>query len=264
MQRLLKVGIIDINTNHPSYSSLEKTLSVLRNAKKFNLDIIVGPEWGLMNNNLIEEKPYSYKELDSLLNSLREITSQTKTLVLPGSAVIYTKNMKMYNFLPVLYNGKIIFSTIKSNDGGTSFFNTGQYELIGRDYSINKKFQWDNLEIGIEICADSGSLYREEKRNLDLQVLVSSGLRITNLAVKKEGYLVCSDGYPHGKKTYVLKTNKDYDPDSNTDLSDFRDLFKKKELDHKLTKEYKDKMPFEFISNTRHKNLNVYQIEMDF
>lgn len=260
MQRLLKVGIIDINTNHPRYSSLEKTLSVLENAKKFDLDVIIGPEWGLMNNQLEGEKPYSYSELDQLLGKLRALTISTKTLVLPGSAVIYTKKMKMYNFLPVLYNGKVIFSTIKVNDGGTSFFNNGQYELIGRDYSVNKKFMWNNLDIGVEICADSGSLYREGKRNLDLQILVSSGIRITNLAVKKEGYLICSDGCPNGRKTYILKTNQDYDKDSNTDLADFRSLFKTKKVDY-AANDLKNKMPFEFILNSRHKNLNIYRIE---
>ncbi len=264
MSKSLKVGVIDINTNKPKYSSLEKTLDVLEKARKFDLDIIVGPEWSLMDNRFSNEIPYSHEELKKLFGRLKNATNKTEELAVVGTAVIYTKNRKMYNFLPVIYDGNVIFSTIKTTDGGTSFFNNGNYELIGRDYSMTNDFEWKNLRIGVEICADSGSLYRQGKRNLDLQILVSSGIRITNLAVKKGGYLICSDGTPKGKKTYVIKTNENYDPSSNVDLVDFKDLFKKREIDYSEKGGYDKDIPFEFIKpHSRHQNLNIYQLIID-
>ncbi|MGC8533388.1 MAG: hypothetical protein ACP5MV_02025 [Candidatus Parvarchaeum sp.] len=264
MSKLLKVGIIDINTNKPRYSSLEKTLNVLEKAKKFDLDVIVGPEWSLMDNRFSNEIPYSYKELQKLFDRLKNATKETKELALAGTAVIYTKNRKMYNFLPAIYDGNIIFSTIKMTDGGTSFFNNGNYELIGGDYSITNDFKWKGLRLGIEICADSGSLYRQGKRNLDLQLLISSGIRITSLAVKKGGYLICSDGIPKGKKTYIIKTNENYDPNSNVDLADFAGLFKKRKIDSQEMGNYDKDMPFEFIKPySTHQNLKIYQLVID-
>lgn len=264
MSKSLKVGIIDINTNKPKYSSLEKTLDVLEKARKFDLDIIVGPEWSLMDNRFSNELPYSSKELEKIFCRLKNATNETKELTLAGTAVISTNNRKMYNFLPVIYDGKVIFSTIKMTDGGTSFFNNGNYEIIGRDYSMTNDFEWKKLKIGIEICADSGVLYRNGKRDLDLQILVSSGIRITNLAVKKGGYLICSDGIPKGKKTYVIKTNENYDPDSSVDLADFRGLFKRKEINYQAMESNNVEMPFEFVKpDSRHKNLSIYQLIID-
>jgi hypothetical protein len=264
MTRMLKVGVIDINTNRPHYSSLEKTLSIIEKTKKLDLDIIVGPEWSLMDNRFDDEIPYSWAELEKLLYILKSTTKRTGELALAGTVVIYTRNGKMYNFLPAVYDGNVIFSTIKANDGGTSFFNNGNYELIGRDYSITNDFEWKNLKIGVEICADAGSLYRKGKRNLDLQMLISSGLRVTNLAVKKGGYLICSDGVPKGKKTYIIKTNENYNPDSNVDLEDFKDLFKKKKEDYKMMESLNKEMPFEFVPPyLRYKNLSVYHLPIE-
>ncbi|MCL4376458.1 hypothetical protein M1558_03130 [Candidatus Parvarchaeota archaeon] len=264
MSKLLKVGVIDINTNKPHYSSLEKTLNVLEKARQFDLDMIIGPEWGLMDNQVNFEAPYSYRELKKLFYRLKNATKGTDELAIAGTAVIYTKNRKMYNFLPVIYGGNVIFSTIKTTDGGTSFFNNGNYELIGRDYSIANDFEWKNLKIGIEICADSGTLRRQGKKDLDLQILVSSGIRITNLAVKKGGYLICSDGVPKGKKTYVIKTNENYNPDLNIDLADFIGLFKRREINYQLMNSNNKKMPFEFVSPySKHQNLSVYRLLID-
>ena len=264
MSKLLKIGIIDINTNKPHYSSLEKTLNVLEKARQFDLDMVIGPEWSLMDNRFDWEIPYSYKELKELFYRLKNATKGTNELIIAGTAVVYTKNGKMYNFLPVIYNENVIFSTIKTNDGGTSFFNNGDYELIGRDYSIANDFKWKNLKIGIEICADAGTLYQQGKKDLDLQILVSSGVRTTDLAVKKGGYIICSDGVPKGKKTYVIKTNENYDPDLNINLADFRTLFKRREINYQAMCIKDKKMPFEFISPySRHQNLNVYRLFTD-
>ncbi len=261
MSKLLTVGVIDINTNKPRYSSLEKTLDVLEKARQLDLDIIIGPEWSLMDNQSNLETAYSYKELEEVFYRLKNATKGTNELTIAGTAVIYTKNMKMYNFLPVIYDGNVIFSTIKASDGGTSFFNDGTYELIGRDYSIANDFEWKKLKIGLEICADSGTLYRQGKKGLDLQILVSSGIRVTNLAVKKGGYLICSDGVPKGRKTYVIRTNENYDPDLSIDLTDFISLFKKKDINYQVMKNNNKKMPFEFVSpHSRHRNLSVYRL----
>ena len=36
-------------------------------------------------------------------------------------------------------------------------------KLYLKDYSMTNEFEWKNLRIGVEICADSGSLYRQGK-----------------------------------------------------------------------------------------------------
>ena len=110
----------------------------------------------------------------------------------------------------------------------------------------------------------AGTLRRQGKKDLDLQILVSSGIRITNLAMKKGGYLICSDGVPKGKKTYVIKTNENYNPDLNIDLADFIGLFKRREINYQLTNSNNKKMPFEFVSPySKHQNLSVYRLLID-
>ncbi len=258
MQKALRVGIININTNKPKYSSLEKTLKILENIDKEDLDIVVGPEWSLMSNQLYE-KPYSSKGLEQLLSKLKEISSYSNALMIPGTAVVRTKADKMYNLLPVFYHGKNIFATIKKADGGTSFFNNDGYELIGGDHTIENTFNWNGLKIGIEICADSKRLVKEGKTDLDIQILSSSGIRLTDLAINKNGYLICSDGYPSkGKKTYILKIKDRKKTDAgDIDLYEYQEAFQ-----HKIYPLDKN-APFEFVMPAKSgKNLNVYYTEI--
>lgn len=258
MKKVLNIGILNINTNHPKYSSLEKTLSILGNAKYSDLDLIIGPEWGLMNNALNQEMPYSYVEFGRLLSVIRRMSTYSNALIVPGTAVIYTKGYKMYNILPVFYKGKTVFSTIKKTNGGTSFFDKGRFELIGEDYSINNTFVWDGLKIGIEICADSGMLYKQGKTDLDLQILSSSGIRTTELAVKKSGYLICSDGHPlSGRRLYIVRS-RNAPSEGRINLENYRGLFN-------FGPGYRseEKLPFEFVDpEEKHRNLNVYRIPL--
>lgn len=256
MSQLLRAGIININTNHPTYSSLEKTLSLIYENRN-KLDIIIGPEWGLMeNNDLWNEYPLESSNFGKLIECIREISSDSDALIIPGTAVISTRAKMMYNILPVFYRGKIVFSTIKRNDGGTSFFGNDEYKLIGEDYLIEDTFMWKNLKIGIEICADSGTLYREGKRDLDIQILSSSGIRDTKLVVRQNGYLICSDGNPKaGLKNYIIKTKSaEYGINPINYINFFKSYCKQKNLKNPL---------FDLLGpSEKHKNIVIYKIEI--
>jgi hypothetical protein len=255
MGKILDVGILNINTNNPSYSSLEKTLAVLEKSKTLGLDLIIGPEWGLMNNN-VDEKPLNYKKFAKLLDYIKGISKQSDTLIMPGTAVISTKSKNMYNVMPVFYRGKVIFSTIKKADGGTSFFGNERYRLVGRNYSIENTFQWKGLNIGIEICADSGRLYYERKNELDIQILSSCGMRDTNLSIGDNKYLICSDGdHSPGINHYIIK-NLRAEPGKKP--GDYMDLYEPMKYLGNLYRHY-----FDFLqANKRYRNLEVYRIHL--
>lgn len=256
MRKVLNVGVININTVHPVYSSLEKTLGIIEKNKYSGLDILMGPEWGLMNNNVANERPHSPAEFKDILAKIKDASRYSNTLIIPGTAVIHTKENKMYNILPVFYKGQVIFSTIKKADGGTSFFENNKYELIGKDYQIRNTFHWGGMKIGIEICADSGTLYKQGENNLNIQILSSSGLRDTVLTLKKGGYLICADGNRSvGRKVYIIRKNTDQ---RSVDLSMYIELLKSNDYTASSG------VPFEFLPVVkRHQNMNVYRIEME-
>jgi hypothetical protein len=257
MQRILNVGVLNINTANPGYSSLEKTLSIIEKNKYSGLDILVGPEWSLMNNNVENEKPYSPGKFRDTLAKIKDASRYSNTLIIPGTAVIHTKENKMYNILPVVYKGQIIFSTIKKADGGTSFFDiNNNYELIGEDYKIRNTFYWKGIKIGIEICADSGTLHEQGENNLNIQILSSSGVRNTTLAIKENGYLICADGNRSaGRKVYVIRKSTDQ---SDVNVFTYMDLLKSNGYTAISG------APFEFLPvEKKHQNMNVYRIEME-
>ncbi len=253
MNKVLKAGIIKVNTNHPRYKSLEKTLSLID--KYYDkLDLIIGPEWSLMNNDY-KEGPLNYKEFKKILDYIRNYSKFSNALIIPGTAVISTKNKRMYNISPVFYNGDVIFSTIKRADGGTSFFNINEeYELLD-DCFIENSFKWGKLKIGIEICADSGSLFRNGKRDLNLQILLSNGIRDTDIAVKKGGYILCSDGNTRsGIRNYIIKNNYDK---KGIKLNEYIDFFKPLKNQNYINKY------FEFVPiKEQHKNIDIYELTL--
>ncbi len=255
MKKVLNVGLMKVNTSSPRHSSIEKTLDIIEKAPSY-LDILVGPEWSLMANNIRWEEPYSPYEFRDILLKLRQVSSNSNELLIPGTLVVHTNHNKMYNILPIIYNRNIIFSTIKTSDGGTSFFNNGGYEIIGKDYTIKNSFEWENLKIGVEICADSGNLYRQGKRKLDIQLLVSNGIQDSKLAVKNGGYFLCTDGkVGKGKRTYVIRKRSE----KIVDLHDFMHIIRKNDYSNS------DKdIPFELIKpKMKCSDMEVYELSFD-
>ncbi len=82
---------------------------------KYNLDIILGPEWMLMP----KERFYSKEEKDSLITKLIETTKDKDTLVMPGS-MMWFDGSYFYNTTPVISKGNLLGEYYKHIDGGSS------------------------------------------------------------------------------------------------------------------------------------------------
>lgn len=155
-----------------------------------NLDILVAPEYSFFS-----DAPAAEREFEREVGGLAYKTRRKKTLLLPGTLLWYDEDDNMYNTLPVLENGHVIFSHDKKLDGGD--------ELIamkaGKRYASRDGkgiFEWRGLKLGVEICKDHGELKQDGESGLDLQILVSAGRTLHEdfLVLKPGGYAILCDG----------------------------------------------------------------------
>jgi hypothetical protein len=140
--------------------------------------------------------------------------------------------------MPVVSNGKLIYSVLKYNDGGSSRFSLYGKLRFESGRGEGAIFEHNGIKLGVEICADAGSLRRrvyeavnkderiqnssishyyklftdEEIRNKykpDIQVLSSCGADSTEFIAKKGGYILCSNGYSGKSEVYSRSYTKD-------------------------------------------------------
>lgn len=246
----MKIGLTDEFYSY-DYGSPEHMLEVIDTYKKKNLDMMVGPEWGLnakpeglysaqkfknlddfIDNAFTAETkisdyapkdakslllknrdnikfrkynniPYSEAEAYKVIGALKEHSKNCDTLILPGTMVSYDKKGRLYNYMPVIQNGKHIKNIYKISDGGTRFFNLfGVLKLALDDEDCDKEYfvpknnvlYADGRKIGVEICSDSGLLRGADIKDLDIQVLSSCGNSMIEPAVASGKYVVCADG----------------------------------------------------------------------
>lgn len=148
--------------------------------------------------------PYSKREYLKLIGSIKEQTRNSDMLVIPGTAMYYDKDLRLYNAAPVVHSGRISRTFYKFKDGGGSSFNLNgmlkispdQYDNIGFEpYGRDPLVHFKGKRIGVEICADSGVLKTDYGvDDLDLQVLVSCGISGYLDATRKGGYIAIMDG----------------------------------------------------------------------
>ncbi len=235
------VGVISMNSVFSGSGNPYIIRRSIKKAKEMDLDLLIAPEWGLMSRysekfrmaprdakKLIpsdEQKlinpayirlPYSPREARSLISILEKDSKGSDMIIMPGSMMIYTDSKHMYNTMPVISNGNIVYSVIKNYDGGSKSFSPDKY--IGRkkamfklwpdsrnfnDFKKVSVFTQNGINFGVEVCADAGVLGKSTgKDSLDIQVLISAGSRWTDLtALKKSGYVIFCDGDPY-KRTY--------------------------------------------------------------
>ncbi|MEM3191021.1 MAG: hypothetical protein QW292_02820 [Candidatus Parvarchaeota archaeon] len=160
--------------------------------------------------------PYSKREYLKLIKSIKKETEGSDLLVVPGTAMYYDRDLKLYNAAPVIYNGRTLRTFYKLRDGGGSSFNLNGTLKLSPDpysgtmfeaYGNNPVVYFKGKKIGIEICADSGILKAYYGIDfLDLQILVSCGVDGYLKATSKDGYLAIVDGL--GKTTARVKSRE--------------------------------------------------------
>lgn len=235
---IYRVGVI-CNLQTTMRGNPHVIAKVIKKAKKERLDLLVGPEWSLTAPKLPKDStkytipvreylstnrgrfaakdaleyftqpvlqrhtqlPYSGRETTRILKILCEESRGSETLIMPGTIMVYTKAKKLYNVLPVIYNGHIIYSVFKYWDGGSTCFDLGgtlkynddefKRSLIKR---LNGVFYHKGLKFGVEICADSGLLKKTYKvSDLDIQILSAAGNSQTINVTNENGYVICAD-----------------------------------------------------------------------
>ena len=228
------VGLIKLNTNRPYTENPERIIEAIEKGKKKGLTLLVGPEWGLCASaekpsstfsvrdymSVLSPRealdywrgniPYSPREALKVIDALCDATKGSDMVVMPGTMMVYTQSDRLYNVMPVVSNGKLIYSVLKYVNGGSSDFALGGLKFeSGRERGA--VFEHGGIKFGVEICADRGGLESkldgcDEKDKPDIQVLSSCGADKTVWAAKEDGYLLCSDGC--GQEVYAITHTK--------------------------------------------------------
>jgi predicted amidohydrolase len=100
--------------------------------------------------------PYSPREALKVIDALCDATKGSDMVVMPGTMMVYTQSDRLYNVMPVVSNGKLIYSVLKYVNGGSSDFALGGLKFeSGRERGA--VFEHGGIKFGVEICADRGA-----------------------------------------------------------------------------------------------------------
>lgn len=227
----IRVGIIGVHTS-ASGSNIGLIESLILDAASSNkYHVVVAPEYSFLSKN----GPISEVTKDKYVEVFRKASEGGK-FIIPGTFV-WKQDGNMFNTAYVFYDGKVLFNYNKNIDGGElSIANKHSLTPIyGRSPGI---FNWVNLKVGIEICADSGVLSDGGILDRDLVFLISSGnaaIFESMQSVRLGGYGVLAEGF---FRTYdakqQTKTPKAYSPTRLIDFTHLMPEFSKSHFSEKI------------------------------
>ncbi len=211
LQKAKAKKVINSMFNAPNYLEYSP-----RDAKEILIEAV---DSGIKKFDKIPYIPHSKREYDKILKDILKESKDSSMLILPGTGMFYDdKSRILYNNMPVIEDGRIIKNIYKFNDGLGSKFNlekklrlypsettkNPQYSMAFGDSPIINSH---HLDIGVEICADSGLLKEMKVKDLNLQVLSSCGNSSTVPVINNNGYLVIDDGFIDPEIKVINNTN---------------------------------------------------------
>ena len=170
---------------------------------KHNLNIFVGPEFLFMP----KDRLYSKQEKDAIIQRLAEFTKDKEILLIPGT-IMWEDEESFYNTAPVIANGKILGEYHKQTDGHS--IKHAKKRGVTKEYHMGDRFgmyDWGDLKVGVEVCADYGNLRAEQPEGIDLYIIPSAGFdygpfggvmregdELRSPPISKRGYIFNADG----------------------------------------------------------------------
>lgn len=186
----LKVGIVAARTSCNGTDTNRIKDVILAAARTGSYDIILAPEYSF----LPESGPLTKKELDRHLYDFKD-ASRTGSLIIPGTFV-WNMDGTMLNSCFAYHKGKETLCYHKRKDGGDTKI-ASKYNLKAQFGKLPGYTDWEGFRIGVEICEDSGTLYKSDIDDRDIVFLISCGISSMGDSIKstrKGGYVIVADG----------------------------------------------------------------------
>lgn len=173
-----------------------------------DLDVLMAPEWFLRGPAQLQD-PFDFP---ALVSEIRDATRNHPALVVPGSAAWNDGEGRYRNTAPVFHEGKVLLEYEKRSDGD----DTELGEPAGLRYEVGDtsgRFEWNGLNVGLEICRDHsvGTLRQESAAPLDVQLVVSAGVwsKSDSSVVRPGGALLNAEGSFWGPQAWQRKPGED-------------------------------------------------------
>ena len=129
-------------------------------------------------------------------SALKAITAGSDILLIPGSIARLNEQGTTENTLLAVSDGETLIEYSKRYDGGDTIY-ANEKKLLWSKGIEEGYFPWRDYSVGVEICADHGSLKDRDKcTDLDLQIVISCGMTLSwnSLAIHEGGLAFLCDG----------------------------------------------------------------------
>ena len=207
------------------------------------MDIFLGPEWLF----LPEERIYSKKEKEEIIDDIAEKTRDRDTLIIPGT-IMWEDEEFFYNTSPLISKGRLIGETYKLGNGGSKdaaitdrgckkkwhmdkFLGNSPYQEVNFRKEHKGLFEWKGYRLGMEICCDKGYILDIREPHVDLYFLVSCGRGLEDgigyLPIELGGYGLCSDGFKKSSKQRVKRMKEGESENIPYKVKDSKQVFEK-------------------------------------
>ena len=174
----------------------------LFSALKSNPDVAIGP-YGSLGNGLTSEK-----RKEEVYSQLRFLSSNSDSLILPGTIIYPINEREIVCEAPLFHQGNLIGTFHKEKDNGEEDLAEANGYSYKRGNNSKNKMNFHSKKIAVEICGDHGV---QDVKGCDLELILAYDRRAGfwlsagNDDFKRKA-IVC-DGYAPKVEAF------DYDPD---------------------------------------------------
>jgi|TARA_B100001971_G_C18079092_1_gene477281 hypothetical protein len=180
----MKVGLYAVETSNGfDQDGLVERIASIVNGN--NLDVFLALEWLFVPKDRLYKEP----EKEDIVHRLAELTADSGALVIPGT-MLWEDRRYIYNTAHVISGGEVS-EYHKFSDGGSIRMSRerGCQKRL-RKQKRKKRFNWNSLDIGLEICSEGGFLFRNLNQLPDMYLFTACGRELNDysLPIRKHGF----------------------------------------------------------------------------
>lgn len=192
----LSFAVVEAHTT--TSHQVKEPLKLLQEALAHsNADVVMAPEWFFVPDGRF----FTADEFDDLCSKLQQMSAGSDRLLVPGTIAWVDDDGGYHNTALAFADGKLLKRCDKRHDGDDIDFAQQHGATYARGEG-DAVFAWRGLTVGLEVCRDHGDATLRwdlehaggDRRTVDVQLVVSSGVDVTHTAIGVGGVVACANG----------------------------------------------------------------------
>ncbi len=191
---------------HQSEEGFSSFMPKLANALRDNPSIVIGPYDSLSEDY---SKVSSIKKKNKIYNQFISFSSNSDSLIVPGTITYKINNKEIVCEAPIFYKGRLLYIFHKEKDNGEGDLAEKINCVYKRGDNSRNRFKFNGKDIALELCGDHGV---QNTHGCDLELILTydnrAGFWINSMNDSFNRKAVLCDGYSPKAEAYNYDINE--------------------------------------------------------